>query len=146
MTTLLRRDIALLVARVALGVVFIAHGWQKLAEYGIAGTAASFGEMGVPLPTVSAWFAAIVEVAGGAALVVGFAVPVAGVLLALDMLGAFLLVHVGSGVFVTDNGFELVLALGAGAVVLAGLGGGRFALDRVIAPRLAARRSPQPVG
>ena len=145
MVTPLRRDIALLVARVALGVVFVAHGWQKLAEYGLAATAASFGQMGVPLPTVSAWFSAIVEVAGGAALVLGLAVPVAGVLLAVDMLGAFLMVHIGNGVFVTDNGFELVLALGAGAVVLAGLGGGRFSLDRVIAPRLAARRSPQTV-
>lgn len=145
MTTSLRRDIALLVARIALGVVFIAHGWQKLAEYGLAGTAASFGEMGVPLPTVSAWVAAIIEVVGGAALVLGLAVPVAGVLLALDMLGAFLLVHAGNGVFVTENGFELVLALGAGAVVLAGLGGGRFALDHLIAPRIAARRTPQAV-
>ncbi|PWU55454.1 hypothetical protein DLE60_28050 [Micromonospora globispora] len=85
----------------------------------------------------SAWFAAPVELAGGIALVVGLAVPVSGLLLALDMLGAFLIVHVGNGIFVNANGFELVLALGATALLLAAVGAGRFSLDRLIAPRLS---------
>ncbi|HJQ45098.1 MAG TPA: DoxX family protein [Amycolatopsis sp.] len=137
------RDIAVLLARVAVGVVFIAHGWQKFTEWGLSGTAAAFGQMGVPLPTVSAWFAAVVELAGGAALVVGLAVPVVGVLLALDMVGAFVLVHAGNGVFVGGNGFELVLTLAAVAIVLAAIGGGRFGLDRLIGPRLPrASKSP----
>ncbi|SCF05341.1 putative oxidoreductase [Micromonospora viridifaciens] len=141
------RDLAVLVARVALGVVFIAHGWQKLTEWGLDGTAAAFDQMGVPLPTASAWFAALVELVGGAALVVGLVVPVAGLLLALDMLGAFLVVHLGNGVFVSANGFELVLALGAAALLLAAVGAGRFSLDRLIAPRLsrgAGGRAPEP--
>ncbi|HEX5597239.1 MAG TPA: DoxX family protein [Micromonosporaceae bacterium] len=141
------RDFAMLVARVAVGVIFIAHGWQKLTEWGLDGTAASFDQMGVPLPAASAWFAALVELVGGVALVVGLVVPVAGLLLALDMLGAFLIVHVDNGVFVNANGFELVLALGAAALLLAAVGAGRFSLDRVIAPRLsrsADRRASEP--
>ncbi|MGC5022467.1 hypothetical protein [Micromonospora sp. DT47] len=70
-----------------------------------------------------------------------------GLLLALDMLGAFLIVHVGNGVFVSASGFELVLALGAAALVLAAVGAGRFSLDRLIAPRLsrgAGRRASEP--
>ncbi|WP_160050961.1 MULTISPECIES: DoxX family protein [unclassified Nocardiopsis] len=144
MNTTVLRDLALLVARVGLGVIFIAHGWQKFTEYGLDGTAASFEQMGVPLPAVSALFAAVVELVGGAALLLGLAVPVAGLLLALNMLGAFALVHVSSGVFVADNGFELVLALAAGALVLAAVGAGRLSLDQLIAPRLstlAARRT-----
>ncbi|WAL68619.1 DoxX family protein [Amycolatopsis cynarae] len=133
------RDVAVLVARVAVGLVFVAHGWQKFTEWGLPGTAAAFGQMGVPLPTASAWFAALVELVGGAALVAGLAVPVAGVLLALDMMGAFVLVHAGHGVFVSGNGFELVLTLAAAALVLAAAGGGRFGLDRLIAPRLPGR-------
>ena len=87
------RDALLLVARVLLGIVLIAHGWQKLATYGIAGTAGSFAQMGVPLPAVSAVFAVVVELVGGAALLLGAATVVAGALVVLDMLGAFLLVR-----------------------------------------------------
>ncbi|WP_117215309.1 DoxX family protein [Allorhizocola rhizosphaerae] len=137
MTTAVVRDLALLIARVGLGVIFIAHGWQKFTEYGLDGTAASFERMGVPLPAVSALFAAAAETVGGAALLIGLAVPVAGLLLALNMLGAFVLVHAGNGVFVNNNGFELVLALAVGALILAAVGAGRFSLDRLIAPRLS---------
>ncbi|MEH0982392.1 DoxX family protein [Micromonospora sp. CPCC 205556] len=137
MNTVPLRDLAVLFARVAVGVIFIAHGWQKLTEWGLDGTAAAFGQMGVPLPTASAWFAALVELVGGVALVAGLAVPVAGLLLALNMLGAFLIVHLGNGVFVSTNGFELVLTLGTMALLLAAVGAGRFSLDRIIAPRLS---------
>lgn len=58
-------DLAILVARIGIGAVFVAHGWQKLVTYGMDGTAASFDQMGVPLPTLAAWFAALVELVGG---------------------------------------------------------------------------------
>ncbi|WP_211364361.1 DoxX family protein [Micromonospora palomenae] len=147
MNNVLLRDLAVLFTRVALGVIFIAHGWQKLTEWGLDGTAAAFDQLGVPLPMASAWFAALVELVGGVALVVGLAVPVSALLLALDMLGALLIVHLGNGVFVSANGYELVLALGATALLLAAVGAGRFSLDRLIAPRLsrgADRRAPEP--
>ncbi|WP_311558537.1 DoxX family protein [Pseudonocardia charpentierae] len=132
------RDALLLVARVLLGVVLIAHGWQKFATYGIAGTAGSFAQMGIPLPAVAAAFAAVVELAGGAALLLGAATVVAGALVVLDMLGAFLLVHVGNGVFVTDGGFELVWAIAAAALVLIAVGPGRFSVDGALASRRRA--------
>lgn len=131
------RDVALLAARVGLGVIFVAHGWQKFSTWGIEGTASSFAQMGVPLPEVSAWFSAIVELVGGAALVLGAAVPVFGVLLAFVMTGALVIVHAGSGIFVDQGGFELVLALGAGALTLAAVGPGRWSIDALVAPRLA---------
>lgn len=128
------RDLAALIGRIGLGIVFIAHGWQKVNDWGLAGTATAFEHMDVPAPTVSAWFAAIVELGGGAALILGLALPVAGVLLAVDMAGAFLFVHAEHGVFVTEGGYELVLALGAGALAV-GFNGGAFALDRLLAGR-----------
>ena len=133
------RDALLLVARVLLGVVLIAHGWQKFATYGIGGTAGSFAQMGIPLPAVAAVFAAVVELAGGAALLLGAATAVVGALVVLDMLGAFLLVHAGNGVFIDGGGFELVAALGAGALVLAATGAGRVSVDHVIGTRLRTR-------
>lgn len=133
-------DLALLLARIALGVVFIAHGAQKLFTFGIAGTADSFAGMGVPAPQASAWFAAIVELVGGTALLVGAGITVAGLLLVTDMLGAFVLVHAPNGVFIDNGGFELVAALAAGALVLAATGAGRLSVDHLISTRRAARR------
>ena len=135
------RDLALLIARIGLGVVFIAHGWQKLVTNGVDGTAGFFASVGVPLPTVSAWFATLVELVGGGLLVLGLAVPVAGLLLAVDMIGAWLFVHRGSGVFVADGGWELVLALGVGSLVLAAVGAGRYSIDHLLASR-GRRTSP----
>ncbi len=129
------RDLALLLTRIALGVIFIAHGWQKLSTNTIEGTAAFFDQSGVPLPTASAWAAALVELIGGAALVLGLAVPVVGLLLAADMIGAYLFVHAGNGVFVMEGGWELVLALGVTSVLLACVGAGRFSLDALLLGR-----------
>ncbi|HEV7825235.1 MAG TPA: DoxX family protein [Mycobacteriales bacterium] len=130
------RDLALLLGRVAVGVVFLAHGWQKLFTNGVDGTAAFFAQAGIPLPTAAAWFAALVETLGGAALILGALVPVAGLLLVLNMLGAFVFVHAGNGLFIDKNGYELVLTLGAAALVFAIVGPGRYSVDH----RLAARR------
>lgn len=138
------KDLALLAARVGLGVVFVAHGAQKLFTWGPSGTADAFAGMGVPAPQISALFAALVELAGGVALVAGVAVPVAGVLLALDMLGAFLLVHVSNGVFIDGGGFELVAALGAGALVLAATGAGRISVDHAVRALLRRTGPSQP--
>jgi putative oxidoreductase len=124
------RDLAALIGRLGVGAVFIAHGWQKFFEYGLDGTAASFVQMGVPAATASAWYAAIVELVAGVMLVVGVALPVAGVLLALDMAGALVLVHLPNGML-APNGYQLVLVLGVAAVAL-GFNGGAYSLDRVL--------------
>jgi putative oxidoreductase len=137
------RDLAVLLTRVAVGLVFLAHGWQKLFTNGIDGTAAFFDQAGVPAAPAAAWFAALVELVGGAALVVGLALPVAGLLLLADMAGAFVFVHAGAGLFVEQGGAELVLTLGAAALVLAVLGAGRFSVDHLLAGR---HRTAQPVG
>ena len=132
------KDVAALIGRIGVGVVFIAHGWQKVTEWGLDGTATAFAGMGVPLPTLSAWFAAIVELAGGALLVLGVAMPVVGVLLAVDMLGALVLVHLPNGLL-GQGGYELVLVLGVAALAL-GFNGGSLAVSRLVAGRKAEQR------
>lgn len=91
--------------------------------------------MGVPLPTVSAVFAAVVELVGGLALLAGAATVVAGLLVVLDMLGAFVLVHIGNGVFVADGGFELVGVIAAAALLLVAAGPGRYSVDHALTGR-----------
>ncbi|MFB4317914.1 DoxX family protein [Actinomadura sp. 21ATH] len=127
-------DVAALLARLGAGVVFMAHGWQKI-EAGITATGRSFDALGVPLPTGAAVYAAFVELLGGAALIAGLGLPVVGVLLFVDMAGAFVFVHAGEGLFLVDggtarNGYELVLVLGLTSLLFAAGAGGRLTLDR----------------
>jgi putative oxidoreductase len=59
-----------------------------------------------------------------------------GALLALDMLGALVLVHAGAGVYADKGGYELVLLLGAAALALALTGAGRISVDRALFGRM----------
>lgn len=131
-------DIAVLVARVLLGTVLVAHGLQKLLTNGVDATGAAFGSMGVPLPSVSAFYAIAAELGGGLLLLVGLLTTLAAGLVALDMLGLLVIVHVRNGVFVDQGGWELVGLIGVVALLMAVVGGGRYSLDGL----LAARRHP----
>ncbi|SHG47690.1 DoxX family protein [Streptoalloteichus hindustanus] len=135
------RDLALLFARIAIGVVFMAHGWQKLVTNGMGATATGFDKIGIPLPTLSAWFTALVEFAGGAALIVGLLLPLVGLLQAFAMFGALFFVH-SNGLFL-PKGFEYVLVLAAAAIAL-GFNGGAYSLDRVLFGRRAVSRASEP--
>lgn len=125
-------DVALLLSRVALGLILLVHGWQKLTEFTLEGTAGSFAQMGVPLPTVAAGYVIFAEVVGGAALILGLLAPLAALLNVVSMLGALVLVHAPNGVFVTENGYELVLAIFAGLALVTVLGAGRFSIDGLL--------------
>ncbi|MFC9786589.1 DoxX family protein [Rhodococcus sp. NPDC127528] len=134
------RDLAILVARVGLGVIFVAHGWQKFFTYGIDGVQASFDQMGAPVPDVSAILAAAIELGGGVLLIAGLLTPIAGILLFLDMLGAFFIVHYDQGLFM-PAGYELVVALGVGSLLLAATGAGRLSLDALVGGRFGVKVS-----
>ncbi len=130
--------LGLTVLRVVLGVTFLLHGWQKFTEWTIAGTQASFAEMGVPLAEVAAPAVAVLELAGGALLVLGLATRMVAALLALVMLGALVLVHLPAGFFVADGGIELVLLLAAASLLFALAGAGRWSVDHLIAAKRRA--------
>lgn len=132
---------ALTILRVIAGFLFAAHGWQKFNEFTIAGTQASFAKMGVPAAEVAAPLVASLELAGGIALIVGVLTRVFAALLALEMLGALVLVHASAGIFVATGGYELVLILAAAALTLALAGAGRFSLDSATFGRSGSRLS-----
>jgi putative oxidoreductase len=70
------RDVTALIARIGIGLAWIAHGWPKIQDP--ARVAAGFARTGVYLPVVSAWYASIVEFAVAIALVLGVGELVAG--------------------------------------------------------------------
>lgn len=120
----------LLVLRVVVGAIFVAHGAHKIFEYTLPGTTQSFAGMGVPLPEIAAPVVAFVELIGGGMLVVGLFTRLAGILLAVDMVVALVLVHLPAGLWVTEGGYEFVALLGAASLALAFAGAGRFSVDR----------------
>ncbi|HVE97472.1 MAG TPA: DoxX family protein [Pseudonocardiaceae bacterium] len=133
-------DLVLLVARVGLGVMMIAHAKVEY-DYGgsLGGVVEAFGQSGVPLPAIAGPANLFGELIGGALLILGFGVPVIGVLMAVNMVGAWIFVHT-SGLFAFDrNGPELAIALGLLSLVLAVTGSGRFGVDHLVVGR--ARRS-----
>jgi putative oxidoreductase len=137
-------DVVALLARCGVGTVFLAHGWQKI-QVGVTATGQNLDAMGAPFPTAAAVYSTFVELLGGAALILGLALPAAGALLFVDMAGALIFVHAEHGIFLVDggnvsNGFELVLILGLASLVFAAGGGGRLTLDH----RLFGRRGNGP--
>ena len=127
-----QQELGIAILRVAIGVTFFMHGWQKLFEMGVSGVAAFFGQLGIPAPMAAATVIVVLELVGGAALVAGLFTRWVAIPLALDMLVASLLVHLPAGFF-APNGVELVFLLLGGAAALALAGPGAFALDRLIA-------------
>ena len=125
------RDYGLLVLRVVVGIVFCAHGYLKFFKMGIGGTTHFFTSVGVPLPTLAAWFAATAEMVGGAALILGILTLPFGLALTLDMMGAIFFAKRGGGLF-APKGFELELTLLAASLAIALSGPGAFSLRHAL--------------
>jgi putative oxidoreductase len=129
-------DVVLLIARVLLGVVLFAHGWQKLLIYGIAQVHQQFETLGIPLAIISSSFVTFVEFVGGALLIVGALTPLVCLLHMIVMIGAASFVHVANGIFATDGGWELVGVIACCELLLATHGAGRYSVDRLVGTRL----------
>lgn len=132
-----------LALRIPTGIIFAAHGAQKLfgwfGGYGLEGTGQWMASIGLTPGYSMALLAGSAEFFGGLALVLGLLVRPAAAALAFSMLVAILTVHIGKGLFVTNNGYEYALAMLAIAVSLVVAGGGRASLDQTLARNIIAR-------
>ena len=122
----------LTILRVVVGIVFLVHGWQKITAMGFHGTAGMFGQIGIPLPTISSAVVILVEFLGGTALILGLATRWASLLLAIDMVGAIYFVHWKNGFYSNHGGYEFALSLMAACLALALSGAGALAIDSLI--------------
>lgn len=124
------RDIALVILRLIVGVIFIFHGWDKIFITGIDKTTGYFVAANLPQAELTVWVVALVELIGGALLILGLLAPTVAMVFIIEMVGAWWSMHLGNGLFVRDNGAELVLALIGGLFVVFVFGAGKFSLDR----------------
>ena len=145
--------------RVAAGLVFVAHGAQKLFGFGggggLTGTAQLFAQAGLSPPFALAMLVGLVEIFGGLLLVVGLFTRTAAGVFAIEMLVAVWTVHLAHGFFLNWNntagaghGYEFSLVLIAVLASLMATGPGALSIDRsrareteIEAVRLARLRS-----
>jgi len=132
-------SISIFIIRVVLGIIFFAHGAQKVlgwyGGYGLKGTAAFFNSMGMPLPL--AYLVCLLELLSGIGLLVGFLARLCGLAVVGIMGGAIAMVHFQHGFFLNaelkpgkGNGIEYNLALIAMGLAVLIEGAGAFSIDR----------------
>jgi putative oxidoreductase len=123
-------ELALLLVRVTVGVVMLAHGWNHFFGGGrLPGAARWFESLGMRPGLVHAWLASLTEVAAGAGLLLGVATVAACAATVGLMTVAGVVAHRRNGFFVFREGYEYVLVLGLAAVAVGAGGPGRLAMD-----------------
>ena len=129
-------DIALLVLRLVLGGVFVAHGAQKLfgsfGGPGIEGTAGFHEQLGIKPAKPMAILAGLAEFVGGMLVAAGFLTPFAALALIVVMIVAIVTVHLKNGFFAASGGYEFNLVLIAVAVALILVGSGAYSIDAAL--------------
>lgn len=137
-------DIALTTLRLVLGVVFFAHGAQKMlgwfGGYGFSGTM-GYLTHSVHLPAPAAFLVICTEFFGGLGLIFGLLTRIAALGIGIEMIGALLTAHLANGFFMNwagnqkGEGYEYHLLAIAIAGVLLSRGAGAFSIDRALASK-----------
>lgn len=129
-----------LALRIPLGIIFAAHGAQKLfgwfGGYGLEGTGQWMASIGLEPAYLMALGAGSAEFFGGLFLIFGLLTRPTALVLAVTMIVAIFAVHIGNGLFMSNNGYEFGLALLAGSISLLLSGGGRISADQLLAAKL----------
>jgi putative oxidoreductase len=132
-----RAGYGLTVLRIVVGIIFAAHGAQKLfgafGGYGLAGTAQYMESIGLAPGYLMATLAGGTEFFAGLALIIGLLVRPAALGLTFLSLVAIFSVHISNGLFMANNGYEFALALLGGSIAVLIEGAGKLSADRAIA-------------
>jgi uncharacterized membrane protein YphA (DoxX/SURF4 family) len=134
--------------RLVVGSVMFVAGWKKLFDFGVGAFAKALAGLGVPLPEVLAWAVTLLEVVGGAFIIIGLLSRLSALLLTIDMVAAIFLVtiHVGFLSSSGKSGVELNLLLIGGLLAILFGGPGSLSVDRGVEDSLGAGRSSPPGG
>lgn len=141
-TKLLRSapSFAPLALRIPIGIILMAHGSQKLfgwfGGYGLEGTGQWMASIGLTPGYLMALMAGSSEFFGGLLLIIGLLTRPTALVLSFTMVVAIFSVHIGNGLFLSNNGYEFGLALLAATASLAVSGAGKLSADNLLAARL----------
>lgn len=122
-------DLAILLIRIALGVVFINAGWLKVTNIDMVVN--GFAQVGIPM--FLAYFVAYFELIGGVALVLGLATRYVGIVLAVIMVVALFKAHFAAGFSLQNGGYEYVFVLLLASASLVTSGAGKYSIYSVCA-------------
>lgn len=129
-------DLGLLIIRLVVGLIFLAHGAQKLfgwfGGYGIKGTGGWFESIGVKPGATMAVLAGLSEFGGGLLFALGLVTPLAALLIIITMLVAIAKVHGTNGLWATANGYELNLLYIVIVLGVALIGAGSYSIDAIL--------------
>jgi len=129
-------SMGLLILRLVVGLTLAAHGAQKLfgwfGGYGLTGTGQFLEQLGFRPGRLQAALAGTAELVAGLFLAAGFLTPLAAGAVIAVMLVAAVSVHLKSGFFVHNGGFEYTLILAGAALALAFTGPGALSLDQAL--------------
>ena len=133
------QPVGLLSLRLALGIIFIWHGYPKLTHpNGMQGLFIQHG-----LPGYFVTVAGVLEVFGGGLIILGFLTRIAALLLAMEMAIAIWKVH-STGGYVAVHNYEFPLVLAAACFALATVGAGRASVDYALYESGGRRPPPRP--
>ena len=122
--------------RVIVGVMFLMHVSVKF-KAGVAAVAANtLAKNGIEPALMWAYVIMFLESVGGICLIIGLFTRFFAAALAIEMLIAFLFVHLSKGYSAGAGGYEYVLLIGAVCLVIAMRGGGIYSVDRLIGKEL----------
>lgn len=130
------QPLGLLILRVALGIVFISHGYPKLTQG--AAMQPFFVQLGLPASLV--YVAGVLEFFGGGLLILGLFTQAAAFLLAVQMAVAIWKAHSGQGILAVHE-YEFPLVLAAACLALTTTGAGLLSIDH---PLFGGSRRPRP--
>jgi putative oxidoreductase len=125
------RQFGITLLRVAVGITFVMHGWQKVHDKGYGQVAQMTENLQIPQPKVAAALLMATELGGGALLVLGLLTRLAALPVAFAMFVAFWKVHRMNGFFL-PHGFEYTFVLFFAALALAFMGPGWLAIDNLL--------------
>ncbi len=120
-----------LLLRVALGLVFLMHGYDKVFVKGIAGITGFLSSLGFPMATLFAYILSYGELVFGILLIVGLFTHWAAKFAIVVGLVAWVTVHLSNGFWVSDGGYEFIMLITAAAISVMISGPGRYSLDEM---------------
>ncbi|CAM2833008.1 DoxX family protein [Moritella viscosa] len=127
--------------RLVAGIIFTAHGAQKLfawfGGYGLEGTGQWMESIGLAPGYLMAMMAGSAEFFGGLLLILGLLTRPTALVLSLTMIVAIFSTHIDNGLFVSNSGYEFALALFAISLSVMLQGGGKLSIDRLIVSKLS---------